>query len=226
MARRHVSKLKAVVILLFIVTACAAIFFYHYLFSNLSIIEREEVDREMARIHEEIEKELAAELEKLQLSQQKPDTKPDDTPGGKPADDQNQTQPDQKPARPALDEKAVAQIKQAYANVFAKLEVEGNAMIDNLLDDVKEEYKKLGGSKAKIGELVNLASRYTSKAKAKEEAMDKSIESYIGRLKTDLINAGLPEKEIQAYTSEIKKQYKEIKDGRRKQILDAAKKYI
>ncbi len=121
---------------------------------------------------------------------------------------------------------AVAQTLAAYENGFLKLQQEGNAIVDRLVEGIKSDYKSLLDSGAGKLELAKLASSYTNRAKALESGIDSSVNILTSKMKEDLMRAGMSEGEAQEYISRLKEEYKKQKEERRKLILDKAKEYL
>ena len=125
-----------------------------------------------------------------------------------------------------IQNEAIAQTLAAYENGFLKLQQEGNAIVDRLVEGIKSDYKSLLDSGAGKLELAKLASSYTNRAKALESGIDSSVNILTSKMKEDLMRAGMSEGEAQEYISRLKEEYKKQKEERRKLILDKAKEYL
>ncbi|HCU07371.1 MAG TPA: hypothetical protein DF480_00080 [Clostridiales bacterium] len=114
----------------------------------------------------------------------------------------------------------------SYEGGFAKLQDQGNSVINGLIADAKTEYDALKESGAGKTAILNLAVSYMGKATAMENEIDAGFNALVSGLTGELEAAGMAEAEINAYIAKLKTTYKTEKDGRRNALLDRAKSYL
>ena len=130
------------------------------------------------------------------------------------------------PEPPVPDPARIQTVVSSYEAGFAKLQAQGNSVIDGLIADAKAEYIALKESGAGKSAILNLAVSYMGKATAMEKEVDAGFTALLSGLSSELKAAGMAEKEIAAYVSELQAAYKVEKDARRNALLDKAKSYL
>lgn len=215
--RRRGILLLSVGILLVIVAG--AFFFGHQLlFNNLGRDEIQAIDYEVDAITQAIMEDIviAKSSEPEQTTEEGPETVV--------------TEPAEAEKNPVGvhvgNEEEIAKTIAAYENGFAKLKAEGDSIVDRLVVEVKAEYQAMKSSGGGKVDLMKLASSYTSKAKAYEGSLDKSVDILITKMNEDLLAAGMDENKAQEYINRLKGEYKKQKEERRKFMLDKAKQYL
>lgn len=107
-----------------------------------------------------------------------------------------------------------------YSAVFAEQKSMSFAMVENLIEQGKADWKALVAQKQNTA--VNkgkLASEYLGKASALEKQLDADFEALISRMEQQLVDAGIDSKSIVAgYRAE----YKKIKDENRSAMMKKA----
>lgn len=207
MTRR--KKKLYILISILIIIVIVGIAAYQLLFNNLDEESKAEINAEFQQITEDILDEIVSEKD---IGAGNTQTNKDDNSKGRA--DGNPEKGQQK------------QIVALYEKGFEKLETQGNAIVDNLIDSIKDDYSELKSAGASKKELMKLATSYTNRAKALESGMDSSIKVLLNNLKSDLEAAGLTDKEIESIIENYKNQYEAKKESRRNSILEKAKHYL
>lgn len=193
---------------------------YKAFFGGIDSDYKAQISREMTVITEEILEELnvPAPVEDEPTSEQTPSAQPSQpaTPAPAPA----------APEPPVPDPARIQTVVSSYEAGFAKLQAQGNSVIDGLIADAKTEYIALKESGAGKSAILNLAVSYMGKATAMEKEVDAGFTALLSGLSSELKAAGMAEKEIAAYVSELQAAYKVEKDARRNALLDKAKSYL
>jgi len=209
---------------LLIIIVAVALIGYKMLFNSVDPEEKVAIDQEMDKITQDILEGIQGGIKPIESS-----------PEGNEAADEASSDSTGENTQPGTDlegeehiqkNEAIAQTLAAYENGFLKLQQEGNAIVDRLVEGIKSDYKSLLDSGAGKLELAKLASSYTNRAKALESGIDSSVNILTSKMKEDLMRAGMSEGEAQEYISRLKEEYKKQKEERRKLILDKAKEYL
>lgn len=193
---------------------------YKAFFGGIDSEYKEQISQEM----ESITKDIVAELNPTQETPET--TAPEENP--------EEAAPPTQPAPPAPappepvvpDPVRIQAVKSSYEAGLAKLQTQGNSVIDGLIGDAKVEYAALRASGAGKTELLNLAVAYMGKATAMEKEVDAGFNTLVAGLTAELKAAGMAEAEISAYAAQIQAAYKIEKDARRRALLDKAKAYL
>lgn len=210
-SRRKSKKTKIFVILILAAIAIgSAGFLSHQLFfKSLSPQEKAKIDDEIDRITQGILEEIENDSALCQ----------EEAGAGEPFDGE-------KSEIDELPKDKVCEIMASYQNGFARLQDEGNAIVDRLILGIKADYRDLKAENAGKLELAKLASSYMNRAKALESGMDSSISVLSLKMNEDLVAAGMEEKDVKDYIDKIKDEYKKQKEERRKLLLSKAKEYL
>lgn len=75
-------------------------------------------------------------------------------------------------------------------------------------------------------DLAKLASLYLNKAKAYEAGLDRNVDTLLVAMDEDLQAAGMADDEIKSNIDNLKAEYKNQKDQRRKMLMSKAKEYL
>ena len=224
MFKKKSKKPIIVIAVLFIGIAVAVLIGYAVLFNSIDADEKAVIDEEMGRITQDILDEIqgrsqTSELPPLQNGAANGEASAPPSEGQSSGTGQEGNSSVQKNG-------VIAETVAAYENGFSKLQNEGNAIVDRLVEGAKADYKSLQASGAGKLELGKLASSYTNRAKAMESSIDSSVQIVIDKMSDDLKAAGMTEADVNSYIKQIEEQYKKTKEERRKQILDEAKRYL
>ncbi len=130
------------------------------------------------------------------------------------------------PEPPAADPARIQRVVSTYEAGFAKLQAQGNSVIDGLIADAKAEYSALKESGAGKSAILNLAISYMGKATAMEKEVDAGFTVLLSGLSSELKAAGMSEEDIAVYVADLQAAYKIEKDARRNALLDKAKSYL
>jgi len=219
-----VSRSKVILGILTVFVAVAAFLGYNgykAFFGGIDSDYKEQISREMESITEDI----LAELNPQEAASEEP--APESGTGSPEAPPAQPAPPVPTPPEPALPDPARIQaVIDSYEGGFAKLQAQGNSVIDGLIGDAKAEYEALRASGAGKTELLNLAVSYMGKATAMEKEVDAGFNALVSGVSAELKAAGMSGEEIAAYVAELQAAYKTEKDARRNALLDKAKSYL
>jgi hypothetical protein len=193
---------------------------YKAFFGGVDSDYKQQISQEMETITEDI----LAELNPQKEEPAEPATESPETPPVQPAAPEPAPPSPPEPAVP--DPVRIQAVIDSYEGGFAKLQDQGNSVIDGLIADAKTEYEALKESGAGKTAILNLAVSYMAKATAMENEIDAGFNALVSGLTGELEAAGMAETEINTYIAQLKATYKTEKDGRRNALLDRAKSYL
>ena len=219
-----VSRSKVIIGILTVFVAAAAFLGYNAyraFFGGVDSDYKQQISREMETITGDILAELNPQ-EKLPAEPvPEPETGSPETPPVQPAP------PKPAPPEPIVpDPVRIQAVIDSYEGGFAKLQDQGNSVINGLIADAKMEYEALKESGAGKTAILNLAVAYMGKATAMENEIDAGFNALVSGLTGELAAAGMAGDEISAYIAGLQTTYKTEKDGRRNALLDRAKSYL
>jgi hypothetical protein len=218
-----VSRSKVILGILAVFVAAAAFLGYNAykaFFGGVDSDYKQQISQEMETITEDI----LAELNPQKEEPAEPATESPETPPVQPAAPEPAPPSPPEPAVP--DPVRIQAVIDSYEGGFAKLQDQGNSVIDGLIADAKTEYEALKESGAGKTAILNLAVSYMAKATAMENEIDAGFNALVSGLTGELEAAGMAETEINTYIAQLKATYKTEKDGRRNALLDRAKSYL
>lgn len=127
--------------------------------------------------------------------------------------------PKEEPLPSALPGQLVEEIWEKHRPRFEDLHAVHSARLDILVERVLRDYEKYKEKKAK---LLSLAPRYYKLGLDLEKQADASFETALADLESDLVSNGLPTD----LALKVKKEYEDMKDSRRREMLAAAAKAL
>lgn len=224
-------KKKIMIVLLCFVAVIGGLLLwgYQYMFHNLDEETKSRIDQEIGTITDQVNERIQAEKDSLNL---------DDEEG---AGEDGQSQREESDgARPVLSAEVsqvvsqgvdsltwkAASILEIYFDGMETLSDEGNAIVNQMLSNAKEDYKKIKAAGGGKQDLVSLASAYSNQASAMESGIDASVESLLSQLSQDLTDQGVASGDVKAITEQLRKEYKKQKSERYDEIMAKYKKMI
>ena len=207
---------------------------YQYLFNNLDEETKGKIDEEIGTIAGQVQENIQAGKEQIPLDDEEveqQDQKNDQDQATVPEVPSGTVKP-QKPSGETLSGEAAnvvtegtealtkrtAALVELYYGGLKELETKGNAIVDQLLSNAKEDYKRVTESGGGKSELVSLASAYSNQASAMESGMDASVEGLLVELKKDLVEEGVSASEADTIISQLRNEYKTKKKARYDQV--------
>lgn len=222
-----VSRSKVILGILAVFVAAAAFLGYNAykaFFGGVDSDYKYQISREMETITGDILAELNPPEDVPEAPALEPEAGSPETPTVQP------TPPTPAPPAPpepiVPDPVRIQAVIDSYEGGFAKLQEQGNSVINGLIADAKTEYEALKESGAGKTAILNLAVSYMGKATAMENEIDAGFNALVSGLTGELEAAGMAETEINTYIAQLKATYKAEKDGRRNALLDRAKSYL